>query len=235
MARSRTASIRAAKFRDRQRAKGLRPATIWIPDIRDPAYRARLDAACRELADIFQPPKLKPMRQGDSQMPSSTCRDGSRAQAAATRHGSLGAAPRRQGSAGCGVTVRCARAPAVTPPWSPLRPPCMPSRTFVCGWRRRLRMACSNGRSDGRLATNHSDRAYGRNNWPSRSGHAGGDHGPRGRCPRHRRAACSGGTLTNPALPHESMTMWRCFGREASDRMKRRLKAAPARRAPQRS
>ena len=23
-------------------------------------------------------------------------------------------------------------------------------------------------------------------NWPSRSGHAGGDHGPRGRCPRHR-------------------------------------------------
>ena len=52
MASSRTASIRAAKFRDRQRAKGLRPATIWIPDIRDPAYRARLDAACRELAAL---------------------------------------------------------------------------------------------------------------------------------------------------------------------------------------
>lgn len=52
MANSRTARIRASKFRDRQRAKGLRPATIWIPDIRDPAYRARLDAACRELAAL---------------------------------------------------------------------------------------------------------------------------------------------------------------------------------------
>ena len=52
MASTRTANIRAARFRDRQRAKGLRPATIWIPDIRDPAYRARLDAACRELAAL---------------------------------------------------------------------------------------------------------------------------------------------------------------------------------------
>ena len=52
MAKSRTANIRAARFRDRQRAKGLRPATIWIPDIRDPAYRASLDAACRELAAL---------------------------------------------------------------------------------------------------------------------------------------------------------------------------------------
>ena len=52
MANTRTANIRAARFRDRQRAKGLRPATIWIPDIRDPAYRARLDAACRELAAL---------------------------------------------------------------------------------------------------------------------------------------------------------------------------------------
>jgi hypothetical protein len=38
------------KFRDRQRAKGLRPANVWIPDI--PAYRARLQAACRELAAL---------------------------------------------------------------------------------------------------------------------------------------------------------------------------------------
>jgi hypothetical protein len=52
MADSRTATTRAARFRDRQRAKGLRPATIWIPDIREPAYRARLDAACRELAAL---------------------------------------------------------------------------------------------------------------------------------------------------------------------------------------
>jgi len=52
MADSTTATSRAARFRDRQRAKGLRPATIWIPDIRDPAYRARLDAASRELAAL---------------------------------------------------------------------------------------------------------------------------------------------------------------------------------------
>ena len=52
MSTSRTATVRASRFRDRQRAKGLRPATIWIPDIRDPAYRARLDAACRELAAL---------------------------------------------------------------------------------------------------------------------------------------------------------------------------------------
>jgi hypothetical protein len=52
MADTVTRNARAARFRDRQRAKGLRPATIWIPDIRDPAYRARLDAACRELGDL---------------------------------------------------------------------------------------------------------------------------------------------------------------------------------------
>jgi hypothetical protein len=52
MSESNTAKTRAAKFRDRQHEKGLRPATIWIPDVRDPAYRARLDAACRELAAL---------------------------------------------------------------------------------------------------------------------------------------------------------------------------------------
>ena len=52
MANTNAALARATRFRDRQRAKGLRPATIWIPDIRDPAYRARLDAACRELAAL---------------------------------------------------------------------------------------------------------------------------------------------------------------------------------------
>ncbi|HTW69102.1 MAG TPA: antitoxin MazE-like protein [Acetobacteraceae bacterium] len=52
MANTNAALARATILRDRQRAKGLRPATIWIPDIRDPAYRARLDAACRELAAL---------------------------------------------------------------------------------------------------------------------------------------------------------------------------------------
>jgi hypothetical protein len=44
MVDSTTGTTRAASFRD--------PATIGIPDIRDPAYRARLDAACRELAAL---------------------------------------------------------------------------------------------------------------------------------------------------------------------------------------
>jgi hypothetical protein len=52
MADPKTATTRAARFRDCQRGKGLRPATIWILDIRDPACRARLDAACRELAAL---------------------------------------------------------------------------------------------------------------------------------------------------------------------------------------
>ena len=52
MASTKTVKARAARFRDRQRERGLRPATIWIPDIRDPVYRARLDAACCELATL---------------------------------------------------------------------------------------------------------------------------------------------------------------------------------------
>lgn len=47
-----TIRARAARFRERQRAKGLRAATIWIPDIRDPADQARLDATCRVLAAL---------------------------------------------------------------------------------------------------------------------------------------------------------------------------------------
>ena len=36
----------------REREKAPRQAAFWIPDIRDPTDRARLDAACRELAAL---------------------------------------------------------------------------------------------------------------------------------------------------------------------------------------
>ena len=46
------ANIRQHKWADIHCHSYLRPATIWILDIRDSAYRARLDAACRELAAL---------------------------------------------------------------------------------------------------------------------------------------------------------------------------------------
>jgi hypothetical protein len=52
MTQAKSATARAARFRDRQRAKGLRPVTIWMPDIRDPAYRQRVAAACDSLAAL---------------------------------------------------------------------------------------------------------------------------------------------------------------------------------------
>jgi hypothetical protein len=52
MAETSNAPVCAARFRDPRHAKGLRPVTIWIPDIRDPVYRARLDTACRELVAL---------------------------------------------------------------------------------------------------------------------------------------------------------------------------------------
>ena len=52
MNHTKAATTRAAKFRDRQRAKGLRTVTIWVPDLRDPGYRQRLAAACEELAAL---------------------------------------------------------------------------------------------------------------------------------------------------------------------------------------
>jgi len=93
MAKSRTAKIPAARFRDRQRAKGLRPATIWIPDIRDPAYRAGLDAACREVAALPAAEAEADAAAG-SRTPLSTCRDGSRAGTAPAWHGGSGAPSR---------------------------------------------------------------------------------------------------------------------------------------------
>ncbi len=45
---------RTAAYRERMRAKGLKPVTIWVPDRRDPAYREqcrRAVAAINAAAD----------------------------------------------------------------------------------------------------------------------------------------------------------------------------------------
>jgi Protein of unknown function (DUF3018) len=41
---------RIARHRAAQRARGLRPVVLWLPNDRDPAYRARLAEECRRLA-----------------------------------------------------------------------------------------------------------------------------------------------------------------------------------------
>ena len=41
---------RIARHRSAQRARGLRPVVLWLPNVNDAAYRARLDDECRRLA-----------------------------------------------------------------------------------------------------------------------------------------------------------------------------------------
>ena len=43
---------RIARHRALQRQRGLRPVVIWLPDINDPGYRARLADECRQLARL---------------------------------------------------------------------------------------------------------------------------------------------------------------------------------------
>jgi hypothetical protein len=43
---------RIARHRNAQRARGLRPVVLWLPDVNDPAYRARLADECRRLARL---------------------------------------------------------------------------------------------------------------------------------------------------------------------------------------
>jgi hypothetical protein len=43
---------RIARHRASQRKRGLRPVVIWLPDVNDPAYRARLAAEAKELAKL---------------------------------------------------------------------------------------------------------------------------------------------------------------------------------------
>ena len=43
---------RLARHRAAQRKRGLRPIVLWLPDVNDPAYRARLADECRRLAQL---------------------------------------------------------------------------------------------------------------------------------------------------------------------------------------
>ncbi len=43
---------RTARHRTARRARGLRPVVLWLPDVTDPAYQARLTEECRRLADL---------------------------------------------------------------------------------------------------------------------------------------------------------------------------------------
>ena len=43
---------RIARHRSAQRARGLRPVVLWLPDVNDAGYRARLADECRRLARL---------------------------------------------------------------------------------------------------------------------------------------------------------------------------------------
>ena len=43
---------RIERHRTAQRARGLRQVTLWIPDVNDPDYRARLATECRRLTQL---------------------------------------------------------------------------------------------------------------------------------------------------------------------------------------
>jgi len=43
---------RTARHRAVQRQRGLRAVVLWLPDVNDPAYRARLADECRRLAHL---------------------------------------------------------------------------------------------------------------------------------------------------------------------------------------
>jgi hypothetical protein len=43
---------RTARHRTAQRARGLRPVVLWLPDAGDPVYQARLADECRRLAQL---------------------------------------------------------------------------------------------------------------------------------------------------------------------------------------
>ncbi len=43
---------RIARHRAVQRRLGLRSVVLWLPDVSDPAYRARLADECRRLAHL---------------------------------------------------------------------------------------------------------------------------------------------------------------------------------------
>jgi hypothetical protein len=51
-ARAASPRDRIARYRAAQRARGLRPVVLWLPDMHDPNYQARLADECRRLARL---------------------------------------------------------------------------------------------------------------------------------------------------------------------------------------
>jgi Protein of unknown function (DUF3018) len=51
-ARTSSSRERIGRHRAAQRARGLRPVVLWLPDLNDPGYRARLADECRRLAEL---------------------------------------------------------------------------------------------------------------------------------------------------------------------------------------
>ena len=43
---------RIARHRAAQKQRGLRAVVLWLPDVNDPAYRARLADECRRLSQL---------------------------------------------------------------------------------------------------------------------------------------------------------------------------------------
>jgi hypothetical protein len=52
MTSSASSRERIARHRSAQRARGLRPIVLWLPDVNDPGYQARLADECRRLAQL---------------------------------------------------------------------------------------------------------------------------------------------------------------------------------------
>ena len=40
---------RVRKHREKMKAAGLKPVTIWVPNVNAPEYQARLDRACKAI------------------------------------------------------------------------------------------------------------------------------------------------------------------------------------------
>jgi len=43
---------RIARYRAAQRERGLRPVVLWLPDVNNPGFWARLADECRQLAHL---------------------------------------------------------------------------------------------------------------------------------------------------------------------------------------
>lgn len=44
-----TGAERVRKHREKMKAAGLKPVTIWVPDVNSPEYQAKIDRACRTI------------------------------------------------------------------------------------------------------------------------------------------------------------------------------------------